>query len=250
MVPSDQPVPAHAAQTRRAASNAAWESFFARLLGFKRQHGHFHIPITDPEHKSLAWWATRQRTRMAAGTMPPDRLQRLEAAGFPCSLNMRRSLGLNIVTENVPTGDVPTGDVPTAEVPTADVAVLDDTISDPGPDEVWDIKYDDLLLFLQRFGHSYVPCPWPEQPALGIWVQAQRKARQAGTLSAERIARLDKLHFIWAGGWEALGADWRQQQRKVMGRFYRDPEKEPEHFEIYRKPVIGFDEDDLESAEN
>ena len=92
-----------------------------------------------------------------------------------------------------------------------------------------------------------MPHPSPEQPALGVWVQAQRKERQAGTLSADRIARLDEIHFIWTGGWEVLGEDWRQKQKAVMGRFYHDPETPSEHYEIYHKPVVRYDEDDLES---
>jgi hypothetical protein len=101
--------------------------------------------------------------------------------------------------------------------------------------------------FHKRFGHCFVPHPWPEQPALGVWVQAQRKERQTGTLSADRIARLDEIHFIWTGGWEVLGEDWRQKQKAVMGRFYHDPETPSEHYEIYHKPVVRYDEDDLES---
>lgn len=123
-----------------------------------------------------------------------------------------------------------------------------ETKSDNGqPADPWRDKYDDLAAFHKRFGHCYVPHPWPEQPGLGVWVQAQRKERQAGTLSAEHIALLDEIHFFWSGGWEVLGEDWRQKKKEVMGRFYHDPEMQPEHFRIYRKPVITFDDDDLES---
>jgi hypothetical protein len=122
-------------------------------------------------------------------------------------------------------------------------------IGDEGkPADPWHDKFDDLVAFHKRFGHCYVPHPWPEQPGLGIWVQTQRQERQAGTISAEHIARLDEIHFFWTGGWEVLGEDWRQKQKEVMGRFYRDPEIPPEHYRIYRKPVVPFDEEDFESC--
>ena len=72
-----------AAPSPKAWQDAAWASFFARLLEFKRQHGHFSVPTRGAEHKSLGWWATRQRTRLAAGTLAPERRERLAAAGFP-----------------------------------------------------------------------------------------------------------------------------------------------------------------------
>jgi hypothetical protein len=115
---------------------------------------------------------------------------------------------------------------------------------EPSPDEQWNDKYDDLVRFHQRFGHSYVPHPWPEQPGLGVWVREQR--RQRLSLTPGQVTRLDQIHFFWTDGWENLGADWCQKQKEVMGRFYRDPEKPTEHFSIHRQ-LINWDDDDLES---
>ena len=309
MVPSDQPVPAQASQSDKAASDAAWESSFARLLEFHRQHGHFHVPLTDPEHKSLHWWAAHQRQHLSAGAMPPERRQRLESLGFPgesrfalqarncgriwdqhfaelmafyrlhghfrvrckCAqpaglrewvnhqrrqyysgrLHPDRRQRLAAVGFFMPRPATmkksPPASTGTEQSQPVDPLISLETIpDDPHPADPWDAKYHDLAAFHKRFGHCYVPYPWPEQPGLGIWVQAQRRQRE--TLSAEHIARLDEIHFIWTGGWEVLGEDWRQKQKEVMGLFYRDPEMPPEHYQIYRKPVIHLDEDDLQSC--
>jgi hypothetical protein len=124
-------------------------------------------------------------------------------------------------------------------------AVIEKTVHDEGSGHnFWGFKYDDLLLFRKRLGHCYLPHPWPEQPGLGIWVQAQRREHEAATLSPEHIARLDDMQFIWTGGGEVLGEDWPHKQKEVMGFFYHDPEKQPEHYYLHARPPGYFDEFD------
>jgi hypothetical protein len=126
---------------------------------------------------------------------------------------------------------------PEGDVPTGEVAAIDHLPgSGPLPSNPWDEKYADLVQFHHRFGHCYVPHPWPEQPALGIWVQTQRRERL--TLAPDQIARLDALHFFWTDGWKNLGANWREEQKKVLGRFYHDPDLPPDHFSINGIPLI------------
>lgn len=283
MVPSDQPVPAQAPPSYKAALDAAWESSFARLLEFKQRHDHFHVPY-DAEHQSLHDWTAHQRTRMYAGTMPPERRKRLQAAGFPDDphLIQRQNCGriwdrhfaelmafyrlhghfrvrckgaqpaglrewVNHQRRKFNSGKLkPERRQKLTDAGFFHPSDVPGNPGDPRPADPWDAKYHDLAAFHKRFGHCYVPHPWPEQPGLGIWVQAQRRQRE--TLSAGQIARLDEIHFIWTGGWEVLGEDWREKQKEVMGRFYRDPEMPPEHYPIYRKPVIHLDEDDLQSC--
>jgi hypothetical protein len=109
------------------------------------------------------------------------------------------------------------------------------------PHAAWDEKYDDLFEFYQRFGHCYVPLPWPEQPALGIWVQTQR--REHLTMAPDQVARLDAIHFFWTDGWENLGANWREEQKRVLGRFYHDPDQPPDHFSINHIQRLNVDDD-------
>ena len=211
----------------RQAANRIWDRHFAGLMEFHQQHGHFKVSKKDANYKSLAEWANHQRRQYYSGKLKPDRRQRLEAAGFPWCLNMRRG---------------PVGKVPDGVVPDGGAAAIDFPAGNGlPPASAWDEKYDDLVQFYQRFGHCYVPHPWPEQPALGLWVQTQRRNRL--TLAPGQTARLDAIHFIWTDGWENLGADWREQQKRVMGHFYHVPDQPAEHFSINRNPVIHFDED-------
>jgi hypothetical protein len=116
-------------------------------------------------------------------------------------------------------------------------------------EETWNARFAELAAFQNRFGHCLVPSNWPENPALADWVRSER-LRYSHNLRThpERIVRLDAIHFVWAGGWKTLGKGWWHKRQAFIGKFYQDPEMPPEHYQIYRKPVIHPDEDDLESC--
>jgi hypothetical protein len=67
--------------------------------------------------------------------------------------------------------------------------------------ERWEAKYEALAAYRRAHGHCRVPVATGECPSLAHWVSMQRHSRRAGTLSTERIRRLDKLDFVW-DGWE------------------------------------------------
>jgi hypothetical protein len=161
MVPSDQPVPVQAFPRPKAALDAAWESFFARLMEFKQQHGHFHIPGKKPEHKSLGWWAARQRTHTAAGTILPERLKRLQAAGFP---------GESLL----------------------------DYFAAKSWNRTWDEHFAALMEFHRLNGHFDVPRDIGTHGRLREWVDHQRRKYYSGKLKPERRQKLEAAGFPWS----------------------------------------------------
>jgi len=62
-------------------------------------------------------------------------------------------------------------------------------------DTVWRTRYEDLMEFRRRFGHTNVPATWAENPALGHWVYTLRSRKE--TQSPEQIAMLEKAGFDW-----------------------------------------------------
>ena len=58
-------------------------------------------------------------------------------------------------------------------------------------DAEWEAKYDLLVAYADARGDSLVPYRYitADNVALGDWVSMQRKAYQAGTLSAARATR-------------------------------------------------------------
>ncbi len=58
-------------------------------------------------------------------------------------------------------------------------------------------------------GHVNVPAEYPADPQLGTWCSNLRTRRKEGRVSADRIARLDELGFVWEpheATWEEMFA--------------------------------------------
>jgi hypothetical protein len=65
---------------------------------------------------------------------------------------------------------------------------------------VWHKRLEELSDYHQRFGDCNVPQEWRENPQVGRWVAAQRRARRQGRMTDERIGSLDSLGFEWEPG--------------------------------------------------
>ena len=62
---------------------------------------------------------------------------------------------------------------------------------------VWEEMFAALVAYRQRHGDFNVPVRWPENTALGTWVDKQRTLFNANRLRKDRVARLDDLGFAW-----------------------------------------------------
>ena len=78
-------------------------------------------------------------------------------------------------------------------------------------DMEWAEKYEQLVAYKDRFGNTEVPKEWPENVALGGWVSRQRYFRKTNRLSPAKIARLDKLEFLW----DTAERDWEQKFQEL-----------------------------------
>ena len=79
-------------------------------------------------------------------------------------------------------------------------------VADP-LDAAWEPQFAALQAFHAREGHGNVPARYPENPSLGNWLTTQRQSKRTGTLSAERITRLEALRIVW----NPLDAAWEAQ---------------------------------------
>lgn len=137
---------------------STWDLRLQQLLAFKAGHGHCNVPRHWPENPKLARWVTNQRRLLLWGTLPKDRVRKLEALGIRWTSR-------------------------------ADRARL--------RDEVWDRMYTVLRAFHRAFGHLKVPRGWRTEPALPAWIATQRHLRKRGALSDDRVRRLNDLSFEW-----------------------------------------------------
>jgi hypothetical protein len=64
-------------------------------------------------------------------------------------------------------------------------------------DDNWNAMFEQLLSYKERNGGCNVPQKYEEGTGLGLWVSNQRLFRRKGSLSEDRIAKLDSIGFTW-----------------------------------------------------
>jgi hypothetical protein len=139
-----------------------WNAKFELLRQFHERFGHTRVPNRWKEPPGLGPWAQMQRRAIRRQTISAERLARLESLGFPSTVH-------------------------------PDPA----TRTSASYDQMWRARLDTLRQFHERFGHARVPRSWQEDPGLGEWVRAQRRAHRQNQLKPERQAQLDRLGFEW-----------------------------------------------------
>jgi len=70
---------------------------------------------------------------------------------------------------------------------------------------VWDMRADRwrsmieaLKAYIRKFGHARVPSAFSADSRLSEWVRRVRQMKRKGKLSAERVAELNQLAFVWS----------------------------------------------------
>ncbi|KAL7557493.1 hypothetical protein ACA910_019339 [Epithemia clementina (nom. ined.)] len=145
-----------------------WDEMLNRLMAYKRENGHCLVPNRYPDDPSLGSWVSTQRRQ--------HRIL-LEGGNEPTSMTEERIARLEAIGFQWSTKDP-------RHVP-------------------WQHRYDQLVAFKERFGHSQVPIGWEENVQLSNWVSTQRqeyKLMQKGRssrLTSQRIDLLDKVSFVW-----------------------------------------------------
>jgi hypothetical protein len=83
----------------------------------------------------------------------------------------------------------------------------------------WEDRLAEVAAFKTSHGHCDIPTVFAQNPKLGRFVNAMRTQRNRGTLSVERIAKLDEIGFVWASnrktdvklGDEMVSGSWKTQ---------------------------------------
>ena len=136
----------------------SWERMFRALAHFSRVHGHSGVPHRWREQPGLGVWVRRQRQLHASGRLEAARVRRLNSLRFEW-----------IGTE----------------------------AKEFAEDRRWDATLD-LLLAWRRTHPDRIPPARGEHGALAHWLGRQRRARDAGRLSARRLHRLRQAGLLAA----------------------------------------------------
>ena len=160
----------------------AWDERFAALRRFAKKHGHARVPNRFTDDPALGLWVSTQRQAYAA------ELERKEGREPRCTWR-----------------------ITAARIKKLQRIGFEWTLVNP---DAWDERFAALRRFVKKHGHARVPRRFADDPALGTWVDRQRKAYAAelerkegreplyctNRITAARITKLQRIGFEWRVG--------------------------------------------------
>ncbi|BBY41780.1 DEAD/DEAH box helicase [Mycolicibacterium celeriflavum] len=216
-----------------------WETGFALLVKYVRAHRNARVPRSyRVDDFNLGWWVSTQRQKFGKGSLDGDRRRRLEAiAGWSWDpfveqweegfAHLADYVGVH-GNARVPSGGTYEG-FPLGrwvsrqrvahskgELSTDRTARLE-SLSGWAWDDIaarWEEGFNHLLAYVAERGSARVPFSYrsPDGLRLGQWINVQRNAYAAGTLTDDRRERLEQLKGwswntrlqLWEDGYAAL----------------------------------------------
>lgn len=215
-----------------------WNQKFFELMLYRAKHGDVHVQSTDDEHRDLYEWMTQQRKEFKrysknaeASLLNEDRIQVLSSVGFSFQdrkdenwfhqynqlknfhqkyghvLVQRNSefkgLGDWVVAQRTQHGLMLAGKeshmTPRRKALLDEIGFVWQIRKRPG----WEARYEELVEFKSKHGHTKVPQNYPENKALGKWVALQRteytqlKDGKKSSLTRDRLEKLNAINFVW-----------------------------------------------------
>lgn len=205
-----------------------WVESFEKLKLFKEKHDHCEVGLVADADDALLSWVSQQRSLLARGKIDAERKAKLDALGFSWSgeITDRRWDEMYQRLKNYQTqhggADVPhrwKEDMKLAAwvgaqrqrrkkamISDEEVRLLDEIGFTWQHRErgSWEDSLAEVAAYKAKEENCEIPLNYPENPKLGRFVNAMRTQRNKGTLSAERIAKLDALGFVWASSRKTL----------------------------------------------
>ena len=193
-----------------------WDLRFFALEAFRKRHGHCDVPARYKKNPELGTWVGNQRTLRSRGKLSDERIQRLDAIGFPWDAHdllwerrfqelveyERKHGHCNVPSryrKNLKLGNWANNQRGRrGELSDERIQRLD-AIGFPWDvyDALWEQRFEELVEYERKHGHCNVPRNYAKSPKLSSWVSNQRSARSRGELSDERIRRLKAIGFVW-----------------------------------------------------
>ena len=210
------------------AREEKWAERIDQLKHFKEQHGHCEVGLVASDDDDLLGWVGLQRSLMARGKIDAERKAQLNELGFSWTggMNDRNwdEKYQRLKVYHAANGD---SDVPADWKADPKLAVWvstqrsrrkKDMITEEQVrllDELgftwqhrergsWEDSLAEVVNYKAKEGNCEIPLNYPENPKLGRFVNAMRTQRNNGSLSADRIAKLDALGFVWVSSRKVL----------------------------------------------
>jgi len=198
-----------------------WEESFAALRKFHKREGHCLVLGNHIENKlQIGAWAVTQRCLKKNGKLDPDRVRRMNSIGFVwdvLSEQWEKAFSASIKFQkreghwNIPDSHIED------QIRIGLWAGVQRMAKSKGlltPERLrrlnelnftwnlrvdkWEAAFTTLKKFSKEVGHCRAPQGLQVDGInLGNWINSQRVRRNKGTLSPDRIQRLDSIDFSW-----------------------------------------------------
>lgn len=188
---------------------------FAALADYKKARGHSNPPQKCDDNQQLGIWVGNQRSERRKGKLSDDQIRQLDELGFSWAPRDERwDSTYTLLVEyksthghcNAPSDWPVLGRWVNKQRQAAKRGALTkDRIERLNAigfvwnilESSWNEMSDALADFKRVYGHCNVPQGWQDNPKLARWVNTQRTDKKRGTLSVDRISRLEALGFVW-----------------------------------------------------
>ena len=212
-----------------------------QLKEFKIKYGHCEVWLEKGRNDPLTRWVVAQRSAFSIGEIGPERKGLLDAIGFTWSGEVAdlkwREMYERLEQYYAKHGNA---DIPDRwkedpnlakwvqnqrkrrknnRINITEIQLLNDLgftweSRDRG---TWEDRLEEVAAFKAKYGHCDIPVYYPDNPKLGQFVNNTRSQRKAGMLSADRIAKLKAIGFVWVStnnhriGKDGMNGAWKSR---------------------------------------
>eukprot|EP00547_Thalassionema_nitzschioides_P016770 CAMPEP_0194235998 /NCGR_PEP_ID=MMETSP0158-20130606/3355_1 /TAXON_ID=33649 /ORGANISM="Thalassionema nitzschioides, Strain L26-B" /LENGTH=226 /DNA_ID=CAMNT_0038969631 /DNA_START=58 /DNA_END=738 /DNA_ORIENTATION=+ len=171
-----------AKEKNKRRSYDPWQARFDELVDFKMKHHHCLVPFTYPQNQPLGCWVKKQRYAYKQYLKQQEEIKLHGSSGINSSMAENRIKMLD------------------------EIGFIWDSHQ-----AKWEQMFRDLLEYKKKHGDCDVPCKYPPNKALGLWVTRQRiTMRESGSnpskLTIKRMMMLESAGFMWGctykGAWD------------------------------------------------
>ncbi|MEI6077585.1 MAG: Helicase associated domain protein [Verrucomicrobiota bacterium] len=196
-----------------------WAEQFELLKQFKQQNGHCDIEQFEGEKSKLSRWVAAQRRQHSLEELQTERKAKLDTIGFVWIPENKSEVKWQEMYEQLKAyhSEHSNADVPgrwknnhklaawvshqrerrkRGNLSNKEIQLLNDLSFTWKSRDVgtWEDRLADVAVFKAKHGHCEIPI---DKTKLGQFVNSMRTKCNNGTLSADRIAKLDALGFAW-----------------------------------------------------
>jgi superfamily II DNA or RNA helicase len=194
---------------------AAWEEKFIELIEYKKKHGHCRVPQKKEATRLLGIWCSNMRRARKTGTLPAEKIKRLEALGYIWDVpdiawhtkyeRLKKYLQYN-TWEQLRDKDYPLYDWTIKQkggyrkglLPEEKAMLLNMLgIQWNAIEESWNTIYVELTKYKETYGTARISFADKSFKALYSWCSTQRQNYNDNKILAERAELLNNIGFEW-----------------------------------------------------